>query len=114
MGLEYRIWYKVWHGQANQPAHIMQNMAAVAPSPCHHVPRPLVSNVLVTKHEHLGMPWLQVGIPVLGVVENMAGLAQPLAAFQIKDAGGADISARVADALAAAGLPAQVRPHNSP
>ena len=50
-----------------------------------------------------------MGIPVLGVVENMAGLAQPLASFTLRDSQGSDATARVAEALSAAGLSVQVR-----
>lgn len=47
----------------------------------------------------------QTGIRVLGVVENMSGLRQPLPSFRLTSlADGADVGARVLDALAAAGL----------
>ena len=44
----------------------------------------------------------QTGIPVLGVVENMSGLRQPLAAFKFYGPDGADISEAVLAAAAAA------------
>ena len=50
----------------------------------------------------------QVGIPVLGVVENMAGLAQPLGSFRIHDAQGQDATQRTMAALRQAGLRPEV------
>jgi Mrp family chromosome partitioning ATPase len=48
----------------------------------------------------------KTGVPVLGVVENMAGLRQPLAAFRLVSAAGVDVTAAaVAAAEAAAGGP---------
>ena len=46
----------------------------------------------------------KVGVPVLGVVENMAPMRQPLERCAFVDADGADASERVRSALAAAGL----------
>ena len=49
-------------------------------------------------------PGPQTGIPVLGVVENMSGLRQPLSAFKFYSPTGDDITAAVlASASAAAG-----------
>ena len=52
----------------------------------------------------------QVGIPVLGVVENMAALAQPLSSFRLLGADGRDATQRVAAALQQAGLQPEARP----
>lgn len=49
-------------------------------------------------------PWpcVQTGIPVLGVVENMSGLRQPLPSFKFFSPSGTDITSAVLQAAAAA------------
>lgn len=42
---------------------------------------------------------LQVGLPVLGVVENMSGLTQPVGNLTFRDASGANVTASVLQAV---------------
>lgn len=51
---------------------------------------------------HVRACLLQTGIPVLGVVENMSGLRQPLSTFKFYAPSGEDITAAVLAAAAAA------------
>jgi hypothetical protein len=50
----------------------------------------------------LATPLTQTGIPVLGVVENMSGLRQPLSSFKFYAPGGQDITPAVLSAASAA------------
>ena len=45
---------------------------------------------------------------MLGVVENMAGLAQPLSSFRLMDSNGQDATQQVSQALRQAGLQPEV------
>ena len=81
----------------------MQRVAAHPRTPWHRV-SPQVPVVLLLMPLLL-LPLLlllQTGIPVLGVVENMSGLRQPLSAFKFWAPGGQDITAAVLRAAATA------------
>lgn len=57
---------------------------------------------LTHKQIHTRLPHTQVGLPILGVVENMAALAVPATALSFSDGGGADATAAVTAAVDAA------------